>query len=379
MAVSEASIATERVRHDAGRRWLPTRNWAPGHIVRTAIRHLEERRAAWHRATLRLPGFDPRIDGSCVYFLAPDHANPAGGIQVLYRHVDILNAQGIRAMVLHQRPGFRCTWFENHTRIAVASRTRLGPHDLLVVPEIYVDLLARAPSEMRYVIFNQNSHNTWLRSEGRRGADRRAPEAVITVSEHNSQMLRYAFPGLAVERVHLGINSDLFHCNEADRPRRIAYMPRRAGTDANQVISMLRNRNALEGWELVALDGLSHEQVAAQLRCSRLFLAFTYQEGFGLPAAEAMAAGNYVVGYPGFAGAEFFRPEFSAPIPVGDVTAFAQAVEAALRQEREEPDWCQAKGRAASRHILSTYSREKEISEVATLYRKYLGIAGEAS
>ena len=59
-----------------------------------------------------------------VYFCAPDWNVPAGGIRVFYRHVDILNEAGIPAAVLHRRAGFRCTWFENHTRVVGEPRHR---------------------------------------------------------------------------------------------------------------------------------------------------------------------------------------------------------------------------------------------------------------
>jgi hypothetical protein len=38
-----------------------------------------------------------------VYFGAPDWNVPAGGIRVVYRHVDILNEAGTPAAVLHRR------------------------------------------------------------------------------------------------------------------------------------------------------------------------------------------------------------------------------------------------------------------------------------
>ena len=57
-----------------------------------------------------------------VYFCLPDYDVPSGGFRVVYRHVDILNEAGIPAAVLHCRAGFRCTWFENQTRV-VGSRS----------------------------------------------------------------------------------------------------------------------------------------------------------------------------------------------------------------------------------------------------------------
>jgi hypothetical protein len=195
---------------------------------------------------------------------------------------------------------------------------------------------------------------------------------VVAVSKHSQEMLKYAFGGRPIERIHQSIDSALFHPGERPGAQRIAYMPRRAREDAQLVLQLLHARGVLNDWDVAALDGLSHAEVAVELRNSRIFLAFTYQEGFGLPAAEAMACGNYVIGYHGFGGREFFRPEFSAPMETGDVLGFARAVERVVNKEREEADWCWHRGRRASEFILSEYSRERERSEVIATYRGFL-------
>lgn len=316
-----------------------------------------------------------------VYFLTPDHPVPAGGIRVIYRHVDILNENGIEARVLHWRAGFRCTWFRNETKVTDAAAATIRHGDLLVVPEIDVDLLARVPQNVRYVIFNQNSHLTWKRA-GVKTARFYSPSsglaAVVCVSDHNRQMLSRAYPSCTVRRVHVGIEEAVFGRGGAVRPRRIAYMPRRSGSDAEQVLALLRERTLLDGWEIMALDGLAHEEVAAALCTTRIFLAFTRQEGFGLPAAEAMAAGCYVIGNDGFGGREFFLPRFSARIESGDIVGFADAVERALRAERLHPDWCSERGRRASQFVLREYSLDRERGEVVSLYSELLGLAEPA-
>ena len=58
-----------------------------------------------------------------------------------------------------------------------------------------------------------------------------------------------------------------------------------------------------------------------------LFLNFCLEEGFSLPAAEAMSCGCIVIGNHGYGAREFMLPEFSFPIPQGDIIQFAQTVE----------------------------------------------------
>ncbi len=348
---------------------------SPGGIARTLYRKVEN--AIDRHEKRRFPiGFSDAAGARPgIYFLTPDHSAPSGGIRVIYRHVDILNAAGFTASVLHRRRGFRCTWFENETRVTDVSVVRLRPDDLLVVPEVDVDMLHRVPPGTRHVIFNQNSHLTWTggaRAVSQFYAPRPALAAVVTVSLHNEAMLRRAFPGCPVRRVHLGIDGEMFHpAGRSPRPR-IAYMPRRGRDDARQVLGMLEARGALDGWDVVSLDGLSHEGVAAALRSTAIFLAFTRQEGFGLPAAEAMACGAYVIGNDGFGGREFFQPAFCARIETGDIVSFADAAEGAIERERATPGWCATRGAWASEFVLRHYSLAREREDVTALYAQLL-------
>lgn len=340
-------------------------------MARSLYRNMATFGDRYRRERLRIPVGQGRSDRPTIYFLTPDHPEPSGGIRVIYRHVDILNAAGIEAYVLHWRPGFRCGWFDNATRVTDCVHARIRQGDLLVVAEVDVDLLSHLPGPLAYVIFNQNSHLTWRHAPERIARCYRPGSGlvcVVTVSRHNQRMLEMAFGEGLVERIHLSIDGALFHPGERTRSRSIGYMPRRGHEDARQVIEILHARGSLRDWELLPLDGLSHAEVAACLRTTRIFLAFTRQEGFGLPAAEAMACGNYVVGNHGFGGREFFRPEFSAAVENGDVIGFVEAVEAAIAGERADHHWCRERGLAASCFIRDQYPVERERDEVVGLY-----------
>ena len=310
-----------------------------------------------------------------VYFLTPDFDRPAGGLRVFYRHVDTLNAAGLGAAILHSKPGFSCSWFDHATRIADLASTRIGTNDLLVVPEVYAALLPSLPAGVRHVIFNQNQYLTF-----RREADAVAhhyatsPDllAVLTVSRAAAEMLRYAFPGREVRIVRNAVDPAMFHPGSPPTARVLSYMPRRGKDDAELVLRLLRSRGALEGWEVRPLDGLSQTETAVALRESSVFLSLSYQEGFGLPAVEAMACGNLVVGYDGIAGAEFFLPELSRAVPAADVLALARAVEDVLEHERREPGSCHAAGLAASRFVLEAYAPERGRDDLLAVFGELL-------
>lgn len=345
-------------------------------LPRLALAGLKTGMDRYRRRRLTLPAVDPAKRGEpTIYFLTPDYRTPSGGIRVIYRHVDTLNAAGVNAVVVHQQPGFRSSWFENSTRVTNASRVTLGPRDLLVLSEVDGDLLLRLQPGTRHLIFNQNSHLTWSREAdavSRHLATSPDLVGVVTVSRHNAEMLAFGFPRLDIGRVQQGIDPALFRDEPGPRRRRITYMPRRGGNDAHQVLQLLRARGVLDGWEVVALERLTHQEVAAELRASRIYFAFTYQEGFGLPPAEAMACGNLVIGYHGYGGSEFFRPEFSMPVELGDVLGFARQVEVALRSDEADPTFARSKGERAAEFIRRHYAVETESESVLAAYLHHL-------
>lgn len=330
----------------------------------------------YRHARMVLPLISEQTLAPTIYFLTPDTDIPSGGVLVIYRHVDLLNSAGIRAFVLHQQRGFRCTWFAHDTRVTDVKSAKVGQGDLLVVSEPDLCLVCEQPPGTRHVVLNQSVSLTWKRhAEQVVRHYNTSPDlsGVVTVSDYCADLLSYAFERVPVHRVHLGIDPTIFHPGDRPRDRRIAYMPKKGGADAEMVLHLLRGRGMLDGWEILPLEGLTHTEVAELLRTTRIFLSFSYHEGFGLPSAEAMACGNYVIGYHGFGGREFFLPEFSAPIKTGDILSFARAVEDAIVRDGANPSWCLDQGRTASAFVLDKYSLERERNEVVNAYVKLLG------
>ncbi|PWW21378.1 glycosyl transferase family 1 [Geodermatophilus normandii] len=301
----------------------------------------------------------------------------------MYRHVDLLNAAGLPAAVLHQRPGFHCRWFPNDTVVTDVRATAVSPSDTLVIPEIYVSPLLKALDGVRHVVFNQGAHMTWSQdgdAVGHHLADSPDLFGLVCVSRYDEELLKYAFPDVAVQRVRHSIEPAVFRLPDGasdPRPRRMSYMPRRAGDDASAVLRLLRSRGVLDGWEVLPLHGLTTTEVAEALRRTMVFMAFTGREGFGLPAAEAMACGAYVVGNHGYGGRELFDPDFSTTVDSGDLLGFARAVEHIVMQEAAAPGWCGERGRAAAAFITREYSPAHERENVVTAYTSLLQLEGK--
>jgi len=346
-------------------------------VLRRVIHRV--RNARWRRPTV------PRMSVTAhaqrrgtMWCVVPDWNKPAGGPRKQYQCVDVLNAAGIPAAVVHHSPGFRCDWFRNETKVFAASEIEVSPADVIVIPEIYGSSICQLPKGIRQVILNQNAYLT-LDALGRGVEEAAKPYlhnpdlvAVVAVSDQNADLLRYAFRDITVHRVRWSVNPALYFPPATAPGKRIAYMPRRRADEAAQVLALLKLRGILDGWEIVPISNRSESEVAEIMRSCRLFLSFSEREGLGLPPLEAMACGCLVVGFTGYAGAEFFAKPYAVAVEDGDVGAFAAEVERVLAWTEQDPAAAREAALEGSRRALSNYSPEVERRDLVSLFEPLL-------
>ena len=341
-----------------------------GRTARLVERRLSRRRALRWRVPPDL-AVGEAGGPATVYYLCPDYPVPSGGIRVIYRHVDLLNEAGVRAAVLHHADGFSCGWFEHSTRTVGAPSTRLSPADTLVVPEVYAPFFDRIPSGPRLVAFNQNAYLTFEHTEAAGPDLYRRFEAAMTVSGDSAEYLRFAFPGLRAEAVPNGVDPEVFHPAAEAPPKRLALMPRKRPEEAAEILRLLGRR--LDGWEVTPIEGASEAEAAAALRTAPIFLALGRREGFGMPAAEAMASGCFVVGFPGFGGRELFDGDWARGIEDGDVLAAATELAAAMARYEETPEPLRKQGERARAEVATRFSLERQRDAVLEFHRSLTG------
>ena len=357
-----------------------------------------------------------------LMFICDDINTPTGGIKQIYRQVDVLNANGFNAFVLHRHYGFKCTWFKNQTQVAyyhpifdsldkllrssVTDNTVLGTllkiknfykkniieaflkaknkskniviqsNDIFVFPEVYGPKIAQLLNGNKKIIYNQGAYQTFFHHDlnlENNTTPYLNKELIATIvnSEDAKNYIIHVFPQMIVERVRYGIDSKNFYPAE-NKKRKIAFMPRRLRADLLQVINILKFRGILENWELVEIHNMNEHQVANNLRECALFLSLSINEGFGMPPAEAMACGCIVVGYAGKGGKEFFKEDFCYPVEDRDVIAFAKTLEKVIKEYENDDKPFLEKGRKASQFILSEYSMEIEVKTIVSCWNEIL-------
>ncbi len=153
--------------------------------------------------------------------------------------------------------------------------------------------------------------------------------AALAVSDAIHTFLeRACHPGFPLHDVPVQIE-DWFR--PAHKEKRIALMPRRRREDLLGAVQLVRRSGRLGDWEIVLIDGMTQQQVADELGRAAIFLFGAEREGVGLPGAEAMAAGCYVVGFTGDGAKEYMLPEHASVIADSDVVDMCDRTLEAMR------------------------------------------------
>jgi glycosyltransferase involved in cell wall biosynthesis len=332
--------------------------------------------AAAERRRRRVPGLAFERGASSpmrIYYLCPQPQVASGGVRNIYRHVDTLLRLGYSAAVVH--PGkYDNPWFDSGTPTLTAQEVKLHANDIVVVPDYYGPGLHELIDGPRYIIFNQGAHYTFNHipfSKSGAGApyiDVPNLVGLLTVSEDSAGILRFAYPHLKVEIARVVVDSDVFFPGSGKRERRLAFLTHRRTEEREQLLHLIRSAGVLRRWSLLPIEGQTENRTAALLRDSSIFLSFSERDGFGLPPAEAMASGCFVIGYSGMGGREFFDPSYCLPIADGDLLSFATAIAKTCAAYEEAPNDFIEAGNQASDAIRRRYSQSNLDSDLRIFY-----------
>jgi hypothetical protein len=276
------------------------------------------------------------------FYYYPTWDKPSGGNKQLRLAASLLAELGVETFLLRDRKYFAPgTEFDDNVFYGVPvplapftfedAGAHLRPEDVLVLPEVLLDRTLPLCTEWkcRLALNNQNGFYG-LRYRPPLRDTRHAFEFVLVNAPYVASLCKkyLAIPAERIFLVPYWIARSPFdlHAGSAPRSLSVCYMPRKLPDAVRRVRELVHLAHPDIPW--VEIDGLPEPEVARQFRASSIFMATQDQEGFGLPAVEAMACGCLVAGFAGTG--RFPHPYASAAngfwAPDRDVAAAAGAV-----------------------------------------------------
>ncbi len=310
-----------------------------------------------------------------IFYFCFDHNRPTGGIKQIYRHVDVLCRHGYKAFVLHDTPGARATWFANETPVvdrATFTRMHDPAADFVVLPEDLGNRFFEFPG--RKVIFNQNVYYGFAIFGW--SLPPRYPDldpnviAVLAVSDHNAEYLRFAYPRAHILRVRYAVDATRFTARPLADKKKLIVCVNKSHEDLCALLHLLRSRacqgmNRLLDYDWVLLRGKSEAEVASLLNESLLLVFPSTTEGLGLTPLEAMLSGCLVAAY-GVGPPMEYLP---LPFQFGphDLLGMARWIEKLAEHFPDRLDPWQALA-DAGRAVALQYSLEREEESILTAW-----------
>ncbi len=309
--------------------------------------------------------------GPRVFFNCSATDERLGGPKHTYRHVDVLNAGGFEAYALHELEGQRLRWFENDTQVIARNRfdSIFDPsRDYLVLEESLGSHIPRFAG--RKVIFNKSIY-IGFRSIGTRFCTRdpyvdTGVVAVVAVSEHNADHLRFAYPRLPVFPVLSSIDPNRFAYRPLREKKRQIVCISKAPFQLATLYQMLRARthaglNLLGEFSWVVPSTLCEDEMALLLQDSLIFVFLAVEEGLGFAVLEAMACGCLVMAY-GHGPLADYLPSNSR-FAYSDLLGIARRIEQIAEAFPDGIDQWQPLSEAG-RAVALRYSRDREVRSV---------------
>ncbi len=96
----------------------------------------------------------------------PDNNTPSWGVGIIYHHVRALNEGGFEACLIHDKKRFKPDWLSVTVPTVYWNQgVSISPDDLLVVPEVMVNMKGLKKLRCRKILFVQASSSClkcWL-------------------------------------------------------------------------------------------------------------------------------------------------------------------------------------------------------------------------
>ena len=335
-----------------------------------------------------------------IVFVSHAEKGPSGGAKIIYHHSEIINnLENFSSEVLHlkkkklsklkislkkrlkldQRDDtgwqpdqvmpvkkFRYKWF-NH-KIKTRNYFDFDQNkDFVIIPEIFAhlaeDLLIKKGID--YAIFVQNGYviNS-TNNESKLKKVYNQAKFILSYSNDITKCIHSKFPKLKTRIIKISYALDLKKFNLKNKKNLITYMSRKLPVHSNLVIDYLKPQLPVN-WSIKDLNDLTETQTYKMLKKSKIFLSFSSFEGLPLPPAEAALAGNFVIGYTGEGGNEYWKKPLFRRIHSGEIIPFVKAILKKVDETKKSDRFPQKKYLELKRK----FSKENEIKNIKNFLR----------
>ena len=347
-----------------------------------------------------------------IIYVLPAHKSASGGSKVIYQHSELinrLNIKNVTSQILHlkkkkidkillslkkrmfNRPSKKYGWKSNEmevvksftpssswakNKIIIKKDMHFDPEtDFVILPEIWAhfanDFLVKR--KIKYSIFVQGFyHMNSFYDHKKLFKSYKKAEFIITTSKETYECLKFIFPDKKnkILKINLSFDQKKFRIPNK-KNNLITFMPRKL-IDHFHILSLFLFEKLPKKWKMESLSNLDEKKLFLKLCKSKIFLSFSYAEGFGMPPLEAAIAGNKVIGYTGGGGKEYWQKPIFEEIQSGDIKKFSEKI---LDAVNNLPKNWHKKTLSHRKKLTNKYSEinekkliEKIINKVSSLY-----------
>tara|TARA_B100001093_G_scaffold114764_1_gene107100 strand:+ start:84 stop:1118 length:1035 start_codon:yes stop_codon:yes gene_type:complete len=237
------------------------------------------------------------------------------------------NESGWQFNDLQAAKKFNYKWFEHN----IKTRDKLSfnkKKDFLILPEIFAHLAEDLCIKNRidYAIFVQNGYViSSTNNEKKLSLAYSKAKFIISYSEDITNCIKTKFPKLKTKIIKISYALDLKNSPINRKKNVITYMSRKLPQHSYLVTNYLKP-HLPSNWSIKDINNLNEKKTYDHLKKSKIFLSFSHMEGLPLPPAEAALAGNFVIGYTGEGGNEYWKKPLFTKINSGEIKTFVKEI-----------------------------------------------------
>ncbi len=296
-----------------------------------------------------------------IIYVTHAEKGPSGGAKIIYRHSEIINdIKNFSSEVLHLRKrrfsklkisinkrlklnindesgwqfsqiegikNFSYSWLQHKIRI----KNNLNfdsKRDFVILPEIFAHLAEEmlVKKKIKYAIFVQNGYAlNSTNNETKLATAYSKAKFILSYSDDITNCVKIKFPKLKTKIIKISYSLDLNYKKKTNKKNMITYMSRKLPQHSSLVTNYIKNYLP-KNWTLTDINHSNENNTYLSLRKSKIFLAFSNLEGLPLPPAEAALAGNFVIGYTGEGGDEYWKKPIFTKINSGEIKTFVKEI-----------------------------------------------------